>query len=355
MEQIHYIYKITFLKGSLKGFYYIGKRTSVIRKKKMEWANFSDPIEWAKNDVMFDNYAGSGKIPRDYFKKYGKEFGITFNKEIILFSKTFEKNALSEENIIGDKYKSDPKCVNLVRGGMCGDSSKMSDKERKTKFKRVLTEDGRKRLSEFHKERCSKIPMPWKGKKLTDKEKEQISKKLKEYFKTHKAPLLGKHLSEETKEKLSKSLKEFYIKNPDRRPFGRKPTERSKMLNSKTHKELWKNKEYREKMISSLKKYWATHDSPIIGTHLTEERKKKLSEYFKGRPNYKNKGENNGMYGKIPANAKKVIQLTEEDVFIKEWNSISEASRTLKLHSSNIFKVCVGERKTCGGFHWKYK
>lgn len=85
MEQIHYIYKIMFLKGSLKGCYYIGKRTSVIRKKKMEWANFSDPIEWAKNDVMFDNYVGSGRVPRDYFKKYGKELGVTFNKEIIFF------------------------------------------------------------------------------------------------------------------------------------------------------------------------------------------------------------------------------------------------------------------------------
>jgi len=61
------------------------------------------------------------------------------------------------------------------------------------------------------------------------------------------------------------------------------------------------------------------------------------------------------MYGKTPQNARKIIQLTLDDIFIKEWNSLDEASRTLSLHSSNIFKVCNGERKTCGGFHWKYK
>lgn len=284
-----------------------------------------------------------------------KNWGVTFNKEIILFSNTFEENALMEENIIGNKYEVDPKCVNLVKGGMCGDPNKMSDEQRKSKYRRVLTEVGRKRLSDFHKKRCSKTPIPWKGKKRTDEEKKRISEKLKEYFKTHKAPQFGKHFSDESKEKLSKSLKEFYAKNPDKKHFGRKVSEKSKMLNSKAHKELWENDEYRKKVINSLKKFWASHDSPTLGTHLSEERKKKLSEYFKGRPNYKNKGENNGMYGKIPTNAKKIIQLTKEDVFIKEWNSMDEASRTLNLYSSNIFKVCNGERKTCGGFHWKYK
>lgn len=354
-RKIHYIYKITFLVGTLKNCYYIGKKTSIVREKKLEWSNFSDPQEWAKNNPMFDNYTGSGRITKDYFKKYGKEFGVTFNKEIICFSKTFEENALLEEYIIGDRYETDKNCVNLVKGGMCGDPTKMSAEERKIKYKRVLTEESRKKLSEFHKERCSKIDMPWKGKKRTDEEKAKISIKLKEYFKTHKAPQFGKHFSDESKEKLSNSLKEFYIKNPDRRPIGRKNSEESKIKNSITHKKMWEDEEYRKKCITKLKEYWSTHQSPNLGIHLSDERKKKLSEYFKGRPNVKNKGENNGMYGKTPVNAKKIIQLTIDDIFIKEWNSIDEASRTLNLHSSNILKVCKGERKKCGGFHWKYK
>ena len=43
------------------------------------------------------------------------------------------------------------------------------------------------------------------------------------------------------------------------------------------------------------------------------------------------------------------------NIFIKEWESIHEAARTLSLQVPNIHKVCNGERKTCGGFHWKYK
>lgn len=355
MEKIHYIYKLTFLKGSLKGHYYIGKRTSTIRKKKMEWANFSDPIEWAKNDAMFDNYTGSGRIPKDYFKKYGKDFGVTFNKEIIYFSKTFSENALIEENIIGDKYKTDPKCVNLVKGGMCGDTSKMSFEERKNKYKRALTEEGRKKLSEFHKERCSKMPMPWKGKKRTDEEKKKISEMLKEYFKVHESKNIGRKMSIESKNKLSKSLKEFYIKNPDKKPIGRKNSEESKIKNSIAHKKMWENEEYRKKCVTSLKKYWSTHQSPCLGTHLSEERKKKLSEIFKGKPNYKNRGENNGMYGKTPANVRKIIQLTLDGIFIKEWQSLKEAAKELGLSSPNILKVCTGERKKCGGFKWEYK
>lgn len=352
MEQIHYIYKITFLKGSLEGHYYIGKRTSTIRKKKMGWSKFSDPIEWAKNDTMFDNYVGSGKIPRDYFKKYNKELGVTFNKEIICFSNTFEENRLNEEKIIGDKYKNDPLCTNITKGGLCENprNGKLS-----YTYGRVVSEDMKKRLSDLAKERCKNKKMPWSGRKRTEEEKEQISLKLKEYYKTHKCSNIGRKMSDESKEKLSQSLKEFYIKHPEKRPIGRKNSEESKIKNGIAHKKLWEDNEYREKVIKSFKEYWTTHKSPTLGSHLSEERKKKLSEHFKGRPNPKNGGENNGMYGKTPVNARKIIQLTKEDVFIKEWNSLNEASRVLNLHSSNIFKVCNGERKTCGGFHWKYK
>ena len=355
MEQIHYIYKITFLKGKLSGHYYIGKKTADVRKKKLEWSGFSDPIELAKNDVMFDNYTGSGTVPRDYFKKYRKEFGITFNKEIIHFSKTFEENALVEESIIGDNYKTDPKCVNLVKGGMCGDPSKMSHEERKVKYSRVLTEEGRKRLSKIHKERCSKVPMPWKGKKRTDEEKKKISEAIKEYFKTHKSSNIGRKMSDESKKKLSESLKKFYTDNPDKRPLGRKNSEESKKKNSEKHKDLWNDDEYRKKTINAMKEYYKTHDSKSKGKKMSEETKKRLSEYFKGRPNPKNKGKNNGMYGKTPSNAKKVIQLSIDDVFIKEWESITKAAMALNLATGNIAKVCNGERKKCGGFHWKYK
>lgn len=50
-----------------------------------------------------------------------------------------------------------------------------------------------------------------------------------------------------------------------------------------------------------------------------------------------------------------IIQLDKNGNFIKEWDSISEAARQLKLQSSNICKVLKHERNTTGGYIFKYK
>ena len=55
------------------------------------------------------------------------------------------------------------------------------------------------------------------------------------------------------------------------------------------------------------------------------------------------------------AQSKTVLQFDKNGNFIKEWISTQEIGRILKLHQSNIWKCCHGERKTCGGFIWKYK
>ena len=35
------------------------------------------------------------------------------------------------------------------------------------------------------------------------------------------------------------------------------------------------------------------------------------------------------------------------------YNSMSEAERMTGIPNSNISKVCKGERKTAGGYHWE--
>ena len=96
---IYYIYKITLLKGSLKGHYYIGKH---------------------KTDKEKDYYAGSGIMVKSYYKKYGKKKGVTYEKEIVEYNPTEEVNNLREKEIIGDLYKTDPLCLNLKYGGEGG-------------------------------------------------------------------------------------------------------------------------------------------------------------------------------------------------------------------------------------------
>lgn len=48
----------------------------------------------------------------------------------------------------------------------------------------------------------------------------------------------------------------------------------------------------------------------------------------------------------------KVFQILENDVVL--WNSISDASNSLKIDSSSISKVCRNINKTAGGYNWSY-
>ena len=52
-----------------------------------------------------------------------------------------------------------------------------------------------------------------------------------------------------------------------------------------------------------------------------------------------------------------VLQYDIKGAFIKEWKSISEASKTLNIDTSAITKCCKGvkNRKAVGGFVWRYK
>lgn len=62
-----------------------------------------------------------------------------------------------------------------------------------------------------------------------------------------------------------------------------------------------------------------------------------------------------GKFGKEHPASKKVLQLTKEGSFIKEWDSISDVYRDLKIIPTNITAVCKGRAKSAGGFKWKYK
>lgn len=257
MSKIYYIYKIIFLKGSLEGHYYLGKKTSYI-PKYMEGGNIQ---EFVKNNPMFDAYSGSGTVPINYFNKYGKVLGKTFIKKIIMFSENNIDNCKNEEIIISDRYKTDPLCVNIIKGGNVNPA------------------------------------------------------------------VLGYN-------------------------YSRHPSEESKLKNSIIKKKLWQDPEYRRNSIEGIRKFYETHDSPNIGRKLSQEQKELLHTINIGKTNDKNKAEGNGMYNKIPANAKSVLQYDKEGNFIAKWKSATEAKRVLGI--DNITAVCSGKRKYAGGYIWKY-
>lgn len=52
---------------------------------------------------------------------------------------------------------------------------------------------------------------------------------------------------------------------------------------------------------------------------------------------------------------KPVLQYTKTDIFIKEHFCITNAYKETGIPVSNIVKCCKLERKSAGGFKWKYK
>ena len=58
--------------------------------------------------------------------------------------------------------------------------------------------------------------------------------------------------------------------------------------------------------------------------------------------------------GKNHYKAKPIYQYTKDGIFIKEWQSISEASRVLNINNSNLSMCAGGKRSVAGGYRWSY-
>ena len=54
------------------------------------------------------------------------------------------------------------------------------------------------------------------------------------------------------------------------------------------------------------------------------------------------------------AHTKKILQFTKSGEFIREWPSMSEASRRLGIAKQSICSCCLGKRKSAGGYVWEY-
>ena len=105
---------------------------------------------------------------------------------------------------------------------------------------------------------------------------------------------------------------------------GYKHTEETRKNISKIHKGKTLSDETRKKLSEAMK-----------GKTLSDETRKKLSESHKG---------------KNSPSAKR-IYCVELDMY---FDTVTEASEYVGCHRSNISSVLIGNRKTCGGYHWLY-
>lgn len=61
-----------------------------------------------------------------------------------------------------------------------------------------------------------------------------------------------------------------------------------------------------------------------------------------------------GKFGVESLKHRGVAQFTKEGRFVKFWGCMSDAWRFYGLDSGSLTKVCLGKRKTAGGFVWRY-
>lgn len=114
--------------------------------------------------------------------------------------------------------------------------------------------------------------------------------------------------------------------------------------------------------------------NPNYGKHLSEESRRKISEAQKGENNHMygkhhsektkeklseaNKGEKHPFYGKTGEkchNSKPLLQIDKQTgEIIKTWPCTWEVQRVLGINRGNISECCLGNRKSAGGYIWRY-
>ncbi len=70
--------------------------------------------------------------------------------------------------------------------------------------------------------------------------------------------------------------------------------------------------------------------------------------------NHLNHPNNVGKFGKKHPKSIKILMFDNAMNYIKCFDSIADAERTLKINSSHISKCCRKKLKTAGGFIWRY-
>lgn len=151
---------------------------------------------------------------------------------------------------------------------------------------------------------------------------------------------------EEWKNNLSKGLIRSYEEHPERR---KEISDRMKRF-LKTER----GKEFQRRSIESKKTdaFRKRQSIKCRNANRTPEYRERMSKFWKEY--FKTNGSYECMIGENNHNAQKVRQLDLNQNFIKEYSTMTEASRETGVSVSKISAVCRGVRKTAGGFIWEF-
>lgn len=97
-------------------------------------------------------------------------------------------------------------------------------------------------------------------------------------------------------------------------------------------------------------------EAPMLGRKHTPEARKKMSLSQIGKSRGKGKKLTIAHKQKLrESHGKIVVKLDLNWKIITTYRSASEAGRMNNIAASNISGVCVGKKKTAGGYRWQYK
>lgn len=284
------IYKIT---NTINGKCYIGQSVNLKNRIKMH-----------KSMIKHNNE------DNEYLRKSTKKYGYkNFKIEIIKYCKEEELDFYEKYYI--DYYKSYKRenGYNIELGGSTNKhlSKEQIEKMRKTKKGKLMGKEN-----------------PFYGKTHTLETKNKISEKHK-----NNKYCVGRFMSKETREKIGKANKlrgakavECYSRNGDYITEYKSINEACESLNYKSSTAI--SQCCIGKRYTACKFQWKFKNDEKIITKLVIKRKNG------GKPK------------------KRILCVETNEIY----ESISEATRDKK--ASEIWRVLKGERKTAGGYHWKY-
>lgn len=286
------------------GNYCVYVHTSPSGKKYVGQTGQNTKKRWGKNGIRYLEKKNNKYIHPAFARAIQKYGWDNFEHEIIASNLTkeeadnFEKILIKKLDTMNSKFG-----YNCKDGGSNGSLSeetrkKISESNKGSKnhmYGKTMSEEHRKKISEAHKGMI--VP-------------EETRKKISESLKGENSYMYGRHHSEETKKKLS---------------------------------ELNKGKTLSEEHKNKIRESVRGEKHPFYGKHRSEEYKMKSSKSHKGL-----------LKGAKNPKARKVAQYDLQENIIKIWDCISEAERESGLSKHSVYKCCKGERKTSGGFIWKY-
>ena len=301
---------------------------------------------------------GHGYKNNVHFTRAIEKYGWDNFKHEILATKLTEEEAYKMEVELIEKYNTfnSNNGYNLTSGGETCKQHTDETRAKQSELAKKLWQDEeyRKAHSEYAKTLVGEKNPNYGNHKLAGENNPNYGKKHTNEIR-EKIRIKALNMSDETRKKMSEAAKRNMT--PEKRERLR---ELAKMRRP--------NDETREKMSQSQKERWDEESrlewskkvsgdgNPMYGKHHSEETKQLLREMFSG--------ENSVWYGRHHTEESKqkahdsctwkvpVVKLTLQGDFIEEFDSYSNAAKSVDGRASAIITCCNGEAKSAYGFLW---